>query len=653
MRSRNPHVEIVDDVRLLELAREPVRELTRAGVRTAALKPLVVLFAFLPGLLVFRSPVVDDRAATWGLKAVEIGLPDFEELKTGSTDSVREWIKSAARILPGQTAPDSVPACLLSVLSLRFEVVSPESRLLLVSYVSVVLLIFALYGLAAQMDETRVAVLAALLVCCHGEFLALNRGLPPVALALAFAVFAFQGLLAHQRSGQSWLSWSVIRSGMALSLCWMSDASIATEAIGVIGLLVLVVACDPASDLNRVPFRFGTRMVLSRGLHGLWTLVLVVSIPSLVVFFWRVLSSANDVPTLGSLVTSSNDRDMLQTLSVPRWTYVVQAAATLPRYLLGFVSLGVVQTCRGSNEADAIPRRRGSQFLLIWTVCGLSAWVREWSTHQGDFSTSVAWPSLLLLPLLLLAARGLNAVLQRQFGLGMVGATTLVAFAANLALSAPMRILNPLTWNMVTGGVIAVGVLILSAIKLAKLASNERQLRVLLRVCAISLIATNIVSGVRSLHLPVDDERELQAFRRQLSTEPTPAACWVISESSAPTRLQFFLRSLWRTAPLYRAGGWEEIFVETPVDPTTAKRSEPITVAAPNQSTSAPERLALSSDLPRIVVTWGSQKWPAADLRRRNDTLTQVTAPHYFQHRLLKAYRWSNRSDSTRLPVLD
>jgi hypothetical protein len=642
-------VEIVDDVRLLELAQEPVRELTHGGIRTSALKPLVVLFAFLPGLLVFRSPVLDDRAAAWGLKAVEIGL----------TDSVLEWIKSAGRIPPGKAAPDSAPAGLLTVLSLRFEVVSPESRLLLVSYVSVVLLIFALYGLAAQMDGTRVAVLAALLVCCHGEFLALNRGLPPVALALAFAVFAFQGLLAHQRSGQSWLSGSVIWSGMALSLCWMSDASIATEAICVIGLLVLLVACDPASDLNGVPFRFGTRMVLTRGLHGLRTLVLVGGIPSLVVLFWRpslvvlfwrmLLSSANDVPTVDSLLTSSADRGVLQALSVEaRWSSAVQAVATLPRYLLGFVVLGVVQTCRGSNESDAAARRRGSQFLLIWTVYALSAWVSEWSTHHGDFRTSVPWPSLLLLPLLLLAARGLDAVLQRQFGLGMVAAATLITFVVNLAPSASMRIPNPLTWKMVTGGVIAVGVLIVSAIKLVKLAGSERQLRVVLRVCAISLVTTNIVAGVRSLHLPVDDERELQAFRRQLSAEPTPSACWVISDSSIPARLQFFLRSLWRTAPLNRAEGWEEIFVETSADPTTAQPTAPNTVVAPDQTTSAPERLALSSNVPRIVVTWGSQKWPAADLRRRNDTLTQLTAPHYFQYRLLKAYRWSSRPESTR-----
>ncbi len=633
-------MEIVDDDRLLELAREPVRELTRVGIRASALKPLVVLFAFLPGLLVFRSPVVDDRAATWGLKAVEIGLHD----------SVLEWIKSAGRISPGKAAPDSAPARLLSVLSLRFDVVSPESRLLFVSYVSVVFLIFAIYGLAAQMDGTRVALLAALLMCCHGEFLALNRGLPPVALALAFAVLAFQGVLAHQRSGQSWLSGSVICSGTALSLCWMSDASIATEAICVIGLLVLLVACDPAGDFDGVPFRFGTRMVLSRGLHGLWTLVLVGGIPSLVVLLWRMLlSSVNDVPTLNSLVTLSVDRDVLQALSVDsRWSSAAQAVAMLPRYLLGFVILGVVQTCRGSNESDAAPRRRGSQFLLIWTVCGLSAWVREWSTHHGDFSTSVPWPSLLLLPLLLLAARGLDAVLQRQFGFGMVAAATLITFVANLAPSASMRVPNPLTWKMVTGGVIAAGVLIVSAIKLVKLASSERQLRLVLRVCAISLIATNVVSGVRSMHQPVDDECELQAFRRQLSAEPIPAACWLISESPSPARLQFFLKSLWRTAPLYRAEGWEEIFVDSPADPTAAKPTEPNSVAASNQATSPPESSAMSFNDSRIVVTLGSQKWPAADLRRRNDSLTQVTAPHYFQHRLLKAYRWSSRPESTR-----
>ena len=101
---------------------------------------------------------------------------------------------------------------------------------------------------------------------------------------------------------------------------------------------------DPASDLNGVPYRFGMRMVLSRGLHGLWTLVVVGGIPSLVVLFCRMLlSSANDVLTLDSLVTSSADRDWLQALSIDsRWTSAAQAAATLPRSLLGFVILGVV-----------------------------------------------------------------------------------------------------------------------------------------------------------------------------------------------------------------------------------------------------------------------------------------------------------------------
>ena len=62
--------------------------------------------------------------------------------------------------------------------------------------------------------------------------------------------------------------------------------------------------------------------------------------------------------------------------------------------------------------------------------------------------------------------------------------------------------------------------------------------------------------------------------------------------------------------------------------------------------TASVKGLPVKTTKPRaIVVTWGSSKLPAEELKRRGQTLTQVTAPHYFQGRLLKGFRWVERSE--------
>ena len=138
-------MDVVDDVWLLELAREPIRELLPSARRAAAIKPLVVLLAFLPGLLVFRHPTLDQETASVGLRALEIS----------SGASPLEWFVAAGNESPTHGTPLAPLVSLLTAISLRIELLSSESRLLLVSYGSSVLLLLSLFSFAAKLAGSR------------------------------------------------------------------------------------------------------------------------------------------------------------------------------------------------------------------------------------------------------------------------------------------------------------------------------------------------------------------------------------------------------------------------------------------------------------------------------------------------------------------
>ena len=616
-------MNVVDDARLLELAREPIRELLPTACRVYAMKPLVVLLAFLPGLLVFRYPTLDEATASAGLQA----------LKISAATTPLEWMIASARELPSDGPMLAPLASVVMALSLSSDLLTPESRMLLVSYASSVFLLLSLFALTSKIGGSRFAFAAVLLTCCHRDFLEMSCRLPPVSLALSFALLSFRGIQSHQNDDDRLVSWPLIGAGIALGACWLTGSSIAIAAWLIIGLQSFFAAAfDCSHRAASAPWQRIVRLRLLQMAHMLLAMLIVTAIAATLGCLWNVLAVGLRPASLWQLVVCQSGI-VPDKLSWPWFTSIRAAAASrafleLSGTLLGFVLLGLFNSARGIVQIKSEASCRRDRFVLSWFAIAWVTWFISWPVHRGEFVTSVPWSALILVPIILLAAQGLEEILGRRFGLGAVLIATLVTLAVNLAPCISAR------WTlMVTPeGIVTslMGFLLISVFGVwlfRRLCCDDRRRRIVILLCVVAGVATNAVIGLWSLRHQTDDERELIAFRRQLSAETIPAECWLICDEVPPARIRFFLQSLWRQRVVRWAPDWDTMFAGT------------------TDRVATPEQLVSESNS-RIVVTWGTQKWPAADLRQRGQALVQATDPHFFQRRLLKAYRWSERPES-------
>ena len=610
-------MELVSDARLMELVREPAKELLPAARRASVVQPIVVLLALLPGLLGFWDRSLDDASCRQGLLALDVV----------SAERPVDWFVTAS-----SSSPAAPVATLLTALGLQVELLSPESRLRLVSYFSSAWLLLCLGSLAKKLDGNRFALLVVGLACGHREFLSLSNSLPPAALPLAFAVLSFRAMLSHRVAGGAWISWPLVASGIALAASWLSDGELAVASWGVLLMASLTAALRKTESAAQ---RTWGRVLRQRSLSvliALLSLLVVTSIATAIVIGWE--SAFSDRVRLPTLAGSTAWLQRLWSVE-SRAEDVTQAALQMIGAWLGFVLLGVAQIVRGRLAPHDRQRLELSPFLVAWLFVACLCWWVTWPAHHGAWTDSAVWPGFLLLPLLFLAAHGLESLLRREFVLRTVLMVTLLTLSVLSAPSWMARLREPVTGAWWAGSLL-VGAVVIGIVWLAaqRAEQSEARRRFVLLSCVAVLILSDVTQGVLSRPRLADDERELQALRRQLLNESPPSECWLITEEATPLRLRFFLRSLWRGTELRQASNWETFLAES---------SRTATVKA-SRSKLPTEEARRSS---KLVVTWGTAKRPAEDLRRRGQTFAQTTVPHYFQGRLLKSFRWQDRAERT------
>lgn len=615
-RGKGTSVELVNDARLQELAREPVRELFPTARRDAVMRPLVVLLAFLPGLLLFWNPWLDEVTCQQGLHALDVG----------AQTSARDLIVAATREPSQEQSPAKPLATLLTALGLKVELFAPESRLLLASYVSSVFLLLSLGGLAKRVGGSRFAMLVVLLACGHREYFTLSGGLPPLALPLAFAVLSFRGLLAHQSASGSWISWSLVGSGLALSACWLSGSELAIGAWCVLCVQSVLGRREIEFTGVRNPWRRRIWRWLSQVAMNQLALLVVTGSGLLVVIGWYLaFSESLDIPVVAGGWSA-----------IPGLWTMDSGGALAARFLLqvsgawlGFVLLGAMRFARGGSAGR--DQAGGRRFLCGWLGVASLCWWLTRSVHGGEFTNSVGWPAFLLLSLLFVAAWGLEAVLLREFGLASVATAVLVTVGVLTVPHWPSRMPSSVSGQwLILGGLLASGVVLGGTWLIRRLVESERRRSVSVIMCVALLIVLDIIFGLRSRPRLSDDERELMAIRRQLRQDVSPSVCWLVTDGPSPARLRFFLRSMWPGVEVREAHG-EEMAAANPWSGTAIP-------PGPRESSTE------SSSSFAIVVTWGSPRLPTEAWRRRGQMLTPSATPHFLQGRPVKAYRWAMRT---------
>lgn len=614
---RGMPVELINDARLEELAKEPVRELFPAARQSAVRRPFVVLLAFLPGLVMFWNPSVDEATAEHGLRALDVV----------AEESVWDWIATASQRSSANQTPVKPLATLLTALGLKLEIFAPASRLLFASYVSSVFLLICVGSLAKKLGGDRFAILVVLLISGHREFLALSNGLPPVVLPLAFALLSFRGMLAHQSAVGARISWALTGSGVSLAACSLSGGELAIGACFVLLVQSVLNGNSIGNEGGRTPFPHRMRQCLNQVAMNLLGL-LFVTVVWLVVFLGWQLAFSDGFDIRATAGCWSSIPGLWPTNS--RGALAAQSLLTGSGALLGFVLLGAMKLARGGQSGQDNSAARGRWFLVGWLGVAGAIWWMTWSTHGGEFTNGVVWSGFFLLSLLFLAAWGLEAVLIREFGLGSVLTVVFVTIAVLWLPFWPSQLPSTVSAQTLTKGfLLTTGVVLVGAWLLRRIVETDQRRRAVLISCVALMIVLDISNALRSRPPLSDDERELAAFRRQLMQETPPSACWLVSDGPSPARLRFFWRSLWPGVKVQEARG-DELVAANPWAKATTESGQS-TMPTKSKGSFA------------IVVTWGSPRLPGSEWRRRGQMLTQSAAPHFLQGRPLKAYRWSLR----------
>lgn len=453
----------VDDSRLTELAVEPPERLFPVLDRAAAMAPLVVLMAVLPGLT--SLAVVPLERAVVGVEASPPPVADPEIRSPWG-----RWV--AAQPWRDWLSLDGLPANWLPVVP---------------AYLASVALIWMVWHAARGLFGARTGLLAVVAVCCHTPVVMLGRTLEPLALSAVVATATVTGFVAHlQRTNRS-LSVCLLVAVLGLATTLLLAAPLACP---VVVLLVTAVICHPAGELG--VWGNGTavtRTPVAGRWHGPVSVLLVIGGAAVLVSTWelKVVQSLTNSETLVGISRGLSgwpvpiDRlDWLRTLG----------------WLGGPLLLGIVDVTRDVFGSDR-ERRPVAVLAMAWAMLvplaiGLA---------ESGYPLRLA-EAFVVIPLAVLVARGVESICDRRVTVGPVVAATCLSgcLGADGLLGRMLgQFIAGAWWQLVV--VLMMAIAVGTGVSLS-CRDNELYRRRILMGCLVLVLVSQVITGW--LQVPIE-----------------------------------------------------------------------------------------------------------------------------------------------------
>ncbi len=543
--------DLAGDQRLLDLAAprpEPFFVVLR---RSAMLRPLLLLGATLPGLLALADCVPETRSALWGLRALDVlGSHDLD-------DALRPGFGGASQSLLFQ------PPLQAWLVATSMEILGSSRRVAayLPSYLWSALTVWCLYRMVSQFAGHRLAFLAALGFCLHPQVLSQVRSASPDALATLTACLTVWLFLRHLQIPFGMVSWSLLGAGLSWGLCLLGSGPL---AIILAGILLVHAVVFPWVRLRTTVIPIsgrGPRASFQRQFRS-WLLLVVTGIP--VASWWGLMMSEQygwsfQQSWWTGLPTTPPGRSPSLYLSEA----LLSARGRLDHWLIrqtwvaGWAVLGVWQISSHWQHKGHESRRELYHLALFWGVAAVA--IRFWIAGVGaslPLSAGLVEP-LTIIPLMILAGVGIEAVLDRQATAGGV-ATAIAITAGLLTLSMTDR------WWLV----VLVGGLVFAAIQIGgalatRPFSNDRpwqepQVRPLLMAVLLCTLVGQTAECIQTALRQEPGSERLPRFRQKLAELPNVRRISLISpQAPPPVQLRLLLRSCWPAAELVVTEGWD------------------------------------------------------------------------------------------------
>lgn len=446
----------VDDSRLTELSAEPPQRLFPVLDRAAAMAPLVVLMAVLPGLTALvvvppESTVVTKASNGPGIPNPEITSP------WGSWLAEEPW-----RGWPG------------------FDELTATWLPLVPAYLASVVLVWLAWHAGRGLFGARTGLLAALMVCCHTPLLMLGRSSEPLALSAVVATATVTGFVAHLQRTQRLVSLSLVVAifGLATTLL------LATPLVWpVVVLLFVAVVCHSVGELGF--WGNGAKLKRSRAdsrWHGPLSGLAVIGVAALLLGAYAAWSGPKQ---LDSVLLASAGRGL------SGWHSMIERIHWLGwlGWLSGPVLLGIVDVVRGVLGADR-EKRLVAVLAMMWAVLvpltiGLA---------DAGYPLRLA-EAFVLVPLAVLAGRGIESICERRVAVGSVVAATWISGCLG-----GDRVLNTMLGPVIAdtgmraGAVVVIAVAVGGGVALVCRRAELYQRRVLVS-CLVLLVVAQVITG--------------------------------------------------------------------------------------------------------------------------------------------------------------
>ena len=446
------------DIRLVELSAEPPRPLLILLERADAMSPLVVLMAVLPGLVGLVA-VAPDIAAEPSFPLEDFRAPWARWLVSQPWRHVfgdNAWV----RVFP--------------------------------SWVTTVVLVWLTWRTGRSLFGPRTGLLASLLVCCHTPVLMFGRVVEPYSLSAILATMALVEFIDHVR--QSRKRWSVpqLISAVAVAATILVASPLVWPVIALLLASVVFFSGAPTGIRSETGSR-GRASIgdISRGLLSLLAVLVLAGVTVVAWSRWGPGGLERTTLWLAGLDGWNTGWHGVAGF----WTRVTELVGWLG-LLAGPLVLGVWDLLSWGTKRDA-RQRRSAGLLLSWATVGLISWMGLSSGYAGRLAEA-----FVVLPLLVLAARGIVAICDRRCGVAAVVATTLLSGIATSEQSLQRLLDDNATQVLGTVSLLGVASLGLSVAAVLSCRGREPRTRRLLTICVLFLLLTHVVSGL--LQLPAE-----------------------------------------------------------------------------------------------------------------------------------------------------
>lgn len=595
-------MDIVDDGQLMKLASHRPHPMLPVLNRTESIKPVILLLAALPGMIVLASQPSDRLISRWGLRAVDaLTASDVvEAVAPGRVRSAAElrfqpplatWLTVGAMKILGPAHPLSAS---------------------IVSYFAAAGVLGMAYVLLSRLVGGRVGFWTVVLLASHPHGLELYRTPAAVPLTLALAMVAFWGVVRHRDEAESSASVSLLIAGLALGLCVLSGGLAALVVAFILGVTIAL------QTKRGKPRKAGGNDHRKRKKRFSKTVIplLAVSLTAFAVAGWWLLMLGNHFGSefwLEFFFDESAVSSDETAASIGPGEFMRSFVSLLGVFgVASLIGLGRAIGIRGGQNAGKASKRL--TLVVVWAVVAAGLYAAN-----AAFAPAADWRSalaggFLLIPLMACAAKLVDDIFQRLVGLNFVALVTLASLLVLVALPLWVDSGRLARSGALRLGATAAMAAVVAGIVISRYASqSESRRRFAIGGFVGVLLVCNVATAMRA---PYDgnrtDERELKAFLASLPKKIDVDRCVLIAGAQPPVRLEFAVRSRWPEAEFSSVRAWNAAFQERA--PTVA----------------ADERT--------LVVEWMTAKEHPTKIDLPGYEVTLLAKPRYYQHRDLRAF---------------